>query len=139
MPFSPQSLLVNLPSGIPGSCGAWESLEQRRPHLEEDQVRKHLDKLDMYESMEPNGMHSQVLQALSNITETTLKYLCKVMQLGNVPEDWKKADVTSIFKKGYKEDLGNSSPGKLGNRLCLNPREDDGTLKLFPNVSRTRR
>ena len=40
-----------------------------------------------------------------------------------VPEDWRFANVTSIYKKGRKEDLGNyrpvclnSVPGKLWNR-----------------------
>ena len=52
-----------------------KSLEQGRPHLEEDQIRKHLNKLGIHESMEPNGMHSQVLQELKNVIVTTLKYL----------------------------------------------------------------
>jgi len=30
-----------------------------------------------------------------------------VWQSGEVPEDWRKANVTSVFKKGKKEDPGN--------------------------------
>jgi len=32
---------------------------------------------------------------------------------GEVPEDWRKASVTPIFKKGKKEDPGNYSPVSL--------------------------
>ena len=40
--------------------------------------------------------------------------------MGEVPEDWRVASVTSVFKKGKKKDLGNygtvsltSIPGKV--------------------------
>jgi len=45
---------------------------------------------------------------------------------GKVPEDWRKASVTPIFKKGKKEDPGNyrpvsltSIPGKVMEQLIL--------------------
>lgn len=46
--------------------------------------------------------------------------------MGEVPEDWKIASVTSVFKKGKNEDLGNyapvsltSVPGKVVKELVL--------------------
>jgi len=47
--------------------------------------------------------------------------------VAEVPEDWRKASVTSIFRKGKEEDLGNyravtltSIPGKEVKQLVLN-------------------
>ena len=44
--------------------------------------------------------------------------------MGEVPEDWRIASVTSVFKKGKKKDLGNygtvsltSIPGKVVEQL----------------------
>ncbi|GAB0190821.1 mitochondrial enolase superfamily member 1 [Grus japonensis] len=51
----------------------------------------------------------------------------KSWRLGDIPEDWKKANVTPIYKNGLKEDPGNyrpmssitSVPGKVMERIPL--------------------
>ena len=52
--------------------------------------------------------------------------LDKPWLLGEIPNDWKKGDVTPIFKKGRKEDPGNyrlvsltSVPGKIMEQILL--------------------
>ena len=37
----------------------------------------------------------------------------KPWQSGEVPGDWKKGNIVTIFKKGRKEDLGNYQPVSL--------------------------
>lgn len=57
--------------------------------------------------------------------ETTLQS-AQSLQLGQVPKDWRKTNVTSIYKKGKKNDPGNyrliyliSVPGKVMEQLLL--------------------
>lgn len=54
--------------------------------------------------MGPDGMHSQVLRGLSDIITRLLSIIEKSWQL---EEDWKKANVTPVFKKGKKDDRRN--------------------------------
>ncbi|PKU36417.1 rna-directed dna polymerase from mobile element jockey-like [Limosa lapponica baueri] len=92
-----------------------QTLETRRkvwreedfPSVEEDWVRDHLAKLDIHKSMGPDRMHPS-------------------WRTGEVPEDWRKANITPVFKKGKMEDPGNyrpvsltSVPGKVMEQLVL--------------------
>jgi len=47
-----------------------------------------------------------ITKALSIIFERSWR-------MGEVPEDWRIANVTPVFKKGEKEDLGNYRPASL--------------------------
>ncbi|KGL77080.1 RNA-directed DNA polymerase from mobile element jockey, partial [Tinamus guttatus] len=97
------------------------------PWVEEDWVREHLRKLDTHESMGPDGMHPRVLWELAEVIAKPLSIIFeRSWRTGEVPEDWKKANVTPVFKKGKKEDPGNyrpvsltSVPGKVMERLIL--------------------
>jgi len=58
-------------------------------------------------------------------------------QLGEMPEDWRKANVTSIFKHDNKEDPGNNKPvsltlnsGKMMEQLIL------GTISRYMKYKR---
>ncbi|KFR07994.1 hypothetical protein Y956_07102, partial [Nipponia nippon] len=78
------------------------------PLLEEPQVREYLGKLDIHKSMAPDGMHSQMLQELADVIAKQFKcYFEKSWQSGEDPADWKRGNITPIFKKGKKEDPGN--------------------------------
>ncbi|KGL72764.1 RNA-directed DNA polymerase from mobile element jockey, partial [Tinamus guttatus] len=97
------------------------------PWLEEDWVREHLRKLNTHRSMGPDGMHPRVLQELAEVIAKPLSIIFeRSWRTGEVPEDWKKANVMPVFKKGKKEDPGNyrpvsltSVPGKPMERLIL--------------------
>ncbi|GAB0192666.1 mitochondrial enolase superfamily member 1 [Grus japonensis] len=88
------------------------------PLVEEDRVREHLGKLNTHKSM---GM---------KLTDVNAKPLSIIFErsrrTGEVPEDWRKASITPVFKKGKKEDPGNyklvglsSIPGKVMEQLIL--------------------
>jgi len=58
--------------------------------------------------MGPDGMHPRVLRKLADVIAESLSIIFeRPWRTGEVPEDWRKANVTPIFKKGKKEDSGN--------------------------------
>lgn len=76
--------------------------------------------------MVPVGMYPQVLRQLANaFANTLLLTFGRSQQSAQVPEDQKKSNVTLIFKKEKKEDLGNysqlalSQSGKVMEPLIL--------------------
>ncbi|RMC04262.1 hypothetical protein DUI87_19081 [Hirundo rustica rustica] len=101
--------------------------EEDIPLVKEDWVREHLSKLDIQKSVGPEGIHPEVLKALADIIGRPLMIIFeRLWRSGEVPEDWKKANVTLVFKKGMKEDPGNycpvsltSVPGKVMECLIL--------------------
>ncbi|KFP54076.1 RNA-directed DNA polymerase from mobile element jockey, partial [Cathartes aura] len=97
------------------------------PLVEEDQVREHLNELDIHKSMGPDGMHPRVLRELADVIARPLLIIFdRSWRLGQVPEDWKKAIVTPVFKKGKKEDSESYRmvsptliPGKVMEQIIL--------------------
>ncbi|GAB0187214.1 mitochondrial enolase superfamily member 1 [Grus japonensis] len=84
------------------------------PLVEEDQAGNHLGKLDIHKSMGPDGIHPQVLRELTDVIAKPLSIIFeRSWRTGKVPEDWKKDNVTPVFKKGKKEGTGNYRPVSL--------------------------
>ncbi|KFU96183.1 hypothetical protein M959_13771, partial [Chaetura pelagica] len=75
----------------------------------------------------PYGMHPRVLRELAEVIARLLSIIfSKSRVTGEVPEDWRIANVTPVYKKGKKEDPGNyrpvsltSIPGKVMEQLVL--------------------
>ena len=67
----------------------------------------------------PGGIGHQLLQELQKELAPALVLIFrKSIQNGEVPEDWKCANVTPIFKKGTKADPGNYRPVSLTSVCC---------------------
>ncbi|TRZ09972.1 hypothetical protein HGM15179_017134, partial [Zosterops borbonicus] len=97
------------------------------PIIQEEAVREQLRCLDAHKSMGPEGIHPRVMRQLADELAKPLSIIYNQSWLtGEVPEDWKLANVTPIHKKGRKEDPSNyrpvsltSVPGKIMEQFIL--------------------
>ena len=92
--------------------------------VEEDCVRDRLSNLDVHKSMGPDGMYPRVLRELADVIAEQLSIIFeRSWRTGEVPEDWRKASVTPVFKKGKKP----RGPRELqAGQPHLHPRKGDG-------------
>ena len=88
--------------------------QTKPPTIQDETVRDLLLQLDCHESMGPDEIHPRVLRELAEETAELLSIIYQRSLLtGEVPEDWRLANVTPIYKKGCREDPGNYSPVSL--------------------------
>ncbi|KAK4822322.1 hypothetical protein QYF61_013021 [Mycteria americana] len=86
-----------------------------------------LHHLDTHRSMGPDGIHPRVLREVVEVLTKPLSIIYQQSWLtGEVPVDWRSANVTPIYKKGQKDDPGNyrpvsptSVPGKVVEQITL--------------------
>lgn len=102
----------------------WADKRNIPPVIQVEMVRELLLHVDCHKSRGPDGLHPRVLRELAGVIAEPLSAIYQHSWMyGEVPEDWRLADVTPIYKESRKEDLGNyrpisltSVPGKLCSR-----------------------
>ena len=83
------------------------------PLVKEDCVRDHLSNRDNHKSMGSDRMHPQALRELADVIAEPLSIIFeRSWRTGEVPEDWRKASVTPVFKKGKNHRTTESQNGK---------------------------
>ena len=84
-----------------------------------DQVKKKLKALKVDKSPGPDGVHPRVLREAADELAIPLTMLFnKSLEEGRLPQIWKDATVTPIFKKGDRSSPGNYRPVSLTCILC---------------------
>jgi hypothetical protein len=82
-------------------------------------VKKKIRDLKTSSAAGPDGIGPRLLQELENEIAPVLVIIYRQsLEAGEVPEDWRNANVTPIFKKGSKADPGNYRPVSLTSVCC---------------------
>lgn len=85
----------------------------------EEMVLRKLNSLDTSKSPGPDEIHPRVLKEVAASIAPALTILYNnTLKSHNVPDDWRTALITALFKKGDKSDPGNYRPVSLTCIIC---------------------
>ena len=98
-----------------------EQKTQEMPQLtvEVGEVLDLMKKLDARKAMGPDGVSGWVLkECAEQLVEPICHIINHSLEKGRLPKEWKRADITPIYKGGEKEDPLNYRPVSLTSIVC---------------------
>ena len=89
---------------IPTICGSSIEDDLTDYEVKVEEVRKKLAALNPNKSPGPDNIHPCVLKEMGEVLDKPLVILYQnSIKMGTIPNDWKHAKVTAIFKKGERK------------------------------------
>ena len=84
-----------------------------------DDITKRLANLNINKSSSPDNLHPRILYEVRNEISYPLKLIFECsFRNKQLPENWKSANISAIFKKGKRSEVGNYRPISLTSIVC---------------------
>ena len=94
-------------------------MEMDNLEVTKDKVLKAIKKLKINKSPGPDGMHPRVIKEVINSIVVPLEIIFSAsVNLKVVPDSWKEAKISTIYKKGNKRIASNYRPVSLTSVVC---------------------
>ena len=91
----------------------------RNSWITTEKVKRKIKKLKAHSAAGPDGISPRLLQKCETELSPVLAVIFrKSLSSGEVPDEWRQANVVPIFKKGSKTDPGNYRPVSLTSVCC---------------------
>ena len=88
-------------------------------NITKEKIEKVLQRLKINKSPGPDGIHPRIVKEMKEeLLEPLHMIFTSSLEEGIVPEDWKMAHITAIYKKGNKKEPENYRPVSLTSVLC---------------------
>ena len=88
-------------------------------HVTKDMACEKILKLNVNKPCGPDEIHPLILiGVVKSISKPIAQLLNKTMEVGKLPMDWKKANVSPIYKKGARNKAENYRPISLTSIIC---------------------
>ncbi|MEW8545715.1 MAG: reverse transcriptase family protein, partial [Candidatus Thiodiazotropha sp.] len=93
--------------------------ESNDGYFDKETVRRLLVNINISKSQGPDQLHPKLLYELSNVICEPLSIIFnKSFESGLLPDEWKKGQITALFKKGDKKEPANYRPVSLTSVVC---------------------
>ncbi len=105
-------------STLPISCKSEEGKHLSDITITEDRIQKAVDKMKHNKAAGEDGLVSTYVKgSIKGVTKPLVHLFRRSLEETVIPDEWKRANVTAIFKKGAKWDPANYRPVSLTSQI----------------------
>jgi hypothetical protein len=105
-------------STVPTSLELEEGKTLSDIYITEERIQKAVDKMKQNKAAGEDGLVSTFVKgSIEGVKKPLLKIFRRSLEETGIPDEWKRANVTAIFKKGAKSDPANYRPVSLTSQI----------------------